>query len=174
MMEPIRITSYNVCYTKLLRSQSDKKIEGVNNNQRYPFAHDNRHCFDANMSLELGKRWTFNTAFVYKSGAATTMPLSHYFYENVPFALYSERNAYRLPAYHKLDLSISKKSKLKEGRRWSSEFTIGVNNVYNRENTFAVFMSVAPLYINEQRYYGYLKQLYLFGAMPFINYSFKF
>lgn len=157
----------NVSYTL---AKSEKTIEGINYNQPYPFSHDNRHCIDANVSIDFGKRWTFMSSFVYKSGAATTMIESYYFYEGIPFAIYSNRNGYRLPAYHKLDMAITKKSKEKEGRNWASELSFGVNNIYNRKNTFVVFLNKASnLNLN-----GPIKQLYLFGTIPFLSYAIKF
>jgi len=157
----------NIAYTL---SKSEKTINEINNNKAYPFRLDNRHIFDINLNYELGKRWIVKSSFTYKSGAATTMVTGYYFWEDIPFSIYSERNAYRLPAYHKMDIALTKKSKEKAGRKWSSEWSFGANNIYNRKNTFAVYMKNGT--INNR--YGSIAQLSFFGIMPFISYSIKF
>ncbi len=168
----------NVSYTL---AKAEKNIPGVNNGATYPFANDNRHLLNANINLQLGKRWVAMANFTYKSGAATTIMTGYYFYEDIPFAIYSSRNGYRLPAYHTLDIAFTRQSKPKENRNWVSEWSFGVNNVYNRKNTFAVFFYSAPLGVNvdewgiwDYRIFGVTKQLYLFGALPFVSYSIKF
>ena len=47
---------------------------------------------------------------------------------------YSELNQGRLPYYHRLDASISKKMKL--GKKINMDITASVTNIYNRENIF--------------------------------------
>jgi hypothetical protein len=157
----------NVSYTL---SETEKIIDGINNNRPFPASTDIRHTANVNMNIELGKRWVAMTNFTFKSGAPITMVKGYYFFENIPFAYYSERNGYRLPAYHSLDIAFVKKSKQKEGRKWVSEWTFGVNNAYNRKNTFAVFFDKG---LNVSGY-GNMKQLYLFGRMPFVSCSVKF
>jgi hypothetical protein len=156
----------NIAYTL---SKSEKTINGINNNEPYPFMHDNRHCFDINLNYAINDRWSFMIGFTYKSGAATTMAKGFYFWEDIPFTFYSARNGYRLPAYHRMDIAFTRKNRVKPGRRWTSEWTFGINNVYNRQNIFALYMERVS-YNN----FGDIKQLSLFGVMPFVSYKIKF
>jgi len=174
----------NISYTL---SKTEKQIEGINENEPYPFSFDNRHCINANINVKITDKWSFMSNFTYKSGAATTMVESFYFYEAIPFAVFSKRNGYRLPDYHNLDVAFTRKSNVKKNRKWVSELTFGVNNIYNRKNVFTVFLNHGADGASYQKYsengyyypysyseYGHMKFLYLFGAMPFISYSIKF
>jgi hypothetical protein len=97
------------------------------------------------------------------------MAKGFYFWEDIPFTFYSARNGYRLPAYHRMDIAFTRKNRVKPGRRWTSEWTCGINNVYNRQNIFALYMERVS-YNN----FGDIKQLSLFGVMPFVSYKIKF
>jgi hypothetical protein len=103
------------------------------------------------------------------------MAKGFYFWEDIPFTFYSARNGYRLPAYHKMDIAFTRKNKVKPGRRWSSEWSFGINNVYNRQNIFALFMDKGSTRVESNvREYDNIKQLTLFGVMPYISYRIKF
>lgn len=157
----------DVAYTL---AKSEKKINEINNNKTYPFKHDNRHCLNINVNYALSKRWKVMSSFTYKSGATTTIAKGVFYWESVPFTHYSERNAYRLPAYHKMDVGFKRKNKEKPGRKWTSELSFGINNIYNRKNIFTI--SLDREYGVAQN--GKMKQLSLFGVMPYISYSFNF
>ena len=76
------------------------------------------------------------------------------------------RNNFRLPAYHRMDVSANFHKQKKRGRRtWS----ISVYNVYNRKNPYLVYRG----------YKGHsdtpvLKQLSLFPIIPSVSYIYKF
>ena len=43
---------------------------------------------------------------------------------------------YRMPDYHRLDLSLTFKGK--PGKKWQDELNVSVYNVYNRHNAWAI------------------------------------
>ena len=68
---------------------------------------------------ELNKKWKFSATFVYGSGNAATLPQRFYIIGGVLTQEYSRINQYRLPSYHRLDLSAiltPKKSLTKENK----------------------------------------------------------
>lgn len=78
---------------------------------------------------------------------------------------YSERNSYKLPDYHRLDISVNFHKYHKIGQ---STFAISVYNIYNNFNT----QSVYPGFDEDNK--PALIGLCLFPIMPSISYSYKF
>ena len=81
---------------------------------------------------------------------------------------YSDRNAYRIPDTHRLDISFNYKPDGNPDTKWESSWSFGVYNVYGHKNAFSTYST----FNNEQ-----LKtfQFSVIGApIPFITYNFKF
>jgi len=147
-------------------SRVEQTIAGVNNNQTYAPRHDRRHNLSLVLSYDLGRRWQISTNYSYITGAGITVPRGIFdFGYGDAVQQYSARNAFRLPAFHQLDIGIKLKSNRK--KRWQGEWIFGVTNAYNRKNPITYYVSGTDL--NER-----VSQLYLFGLMPSINYNFKF
>ena len=80
--------------------------------------------------------WNFSASWIYSTGTPYTAPESQYFItlldgETQSYIHVSEKNAYRLPDYHRLDVSASYKF---ENDSFSGEFGLSVFNLYNRKN----------------------------------------
>jgi len=116
-------------------SRTEKKIEGINNNNWYPARQDRTHdisvaaSYDVSPRLNLGATWTFRT------GNAATLPSGKYHVDEQVVWLYTERNGYRLPDYHRLDLGAA--YKLKSWKHMESELSLGVYNAYGQQNAFS-------------------------------------
>ena len=77
----------------------------------------------------------------------------------------SSRNNYRMPNYHRLDISINIKKERKWGERtWS----FGLYNAYSRQNPFYL------QFTRDERGNSQLSQFSLFPIIPSFTYSFKF
>jgi hypothetical protein len=90
-------------------------------------------------------------------------PFPYYYHQEIQY--FKGKNAYREPAYHRLDLAINRHKEKKWGKQtWS----FGLYNAYNRQNPFYLFFG----YDN----YGNraLKQMSIFMLIPSISYSFEF
>lgn len=87
---------------------------------------------------------------------------------NLP--IYGEKNASRLPDYHRLDLSLTLKNKRKPGRRWESEWNFAVYNVYNRGNAYSVYFETDEKDQSKIKTY----KMVMFPIIPSITYNFKF
>ena len=114
---------------------------------------------------------------MYGTGNAVTLPLEKYasigttYYTSYfnGIEAFDNRNSYRMPAYHRLDIGINFKKDKKWGERvWS----IGAYNVYNRKNPFYLDFS-QEFDNNKGKFYMVLKQYSLFPIIPSISYSFK-
>jgi outer membrane receptor for ferrienterochelin and colicin len=158
-------------------SKNERTFANINNGHSYPYRYDRRHDFSIVINHEFAENIVFSASWVYQTGNAITLANNHYQIINhdsysdngyifTDVHLYNGRNVYRMPAFHKLDISVSFIKKKKRGiRTW----VIGVYNAYSRYN---------PYYL----YYKYdkadekikLYQYSLFPIIPSITYSFKF
>ncbi len=106
-------------------SWSENKIAGINNGEWYTASNDRRHDFcvigiyQASPSWELSAMWRYNT------GQALTAPSAKYEIDGRTFYYYAERNGYRAPASHRLDLSASH---TKKWRRSTHIWSFGIYN----------------------------------------------
>ncbi|MBK7130414.1 MAG: TonB-dependent receptor [Crocinitomicaceae bacterium] len=151
-------------------SRTQKQIDGINNNKPYLAKSDQTHNLSVTVSYEFSKQLSVSANFIYSTGSAVTMPIGKYEYMGMVIPLYSDRNAKRLPDYHRLDFAATWKVKQKEGKRWQSEWVFSVYNVYNRANAYQINFKQNPDNANET----VAEMMYLFGIIPSITYNFKF
>lgn len=150
-------------------SRTEKQIEGINNNEWYVARQDRTHDLSIVAIYDLSKRWIVSGTFVYYTGNAVSFPSGKYTMDNQVIFLYTERNGYRMPAYHRMDLSAT--VKLGSGKkRYSSELAIGLYNVYGRENAYAITFQENP----EDPSRTQAVRTALFRFVPSITYNFKF
>lgn len=153
-------------------SRSMRTINGINNGEEYASNHDKPHQFSATASFTHSKRWTFAANFVLTSGAPITYPEGKYAYSGFIVPGYNNRNADRLPAYHRLDISATLKTRRERGK-----WIFGIYNAYNRLNASTIYfrekLNITDTGIEhtgktEAVKYG------IFGIIPSVSYEFKF
>ncbi len=84
--------------------------------------------------------------------------------------VYSDRNAYRMPDYHRMDMSVSLKSKEKPGRKWNYDLNLSVYNLYARKNAWAINFVQDETDPNVT----YAEMTYLFPIIPALTFNFNF
>lgn len=151
-------------------SRALRKIEGVNNGNTYPAAYDRPHNLNVVMNYRLNSRINLSATWVYSSGSPVTLPTGWYEYQNQFIPVYSDRNAHRLPDYHRLDLSASIKSRNGSGGSFYGEWTFSVYNAYYRKNTWMLDFRQNE---NEPGKLDAYK-VYLFPILPSVTYNFYF
>jgi len=119
-------------------SYAEREIKEINFGNPYPAPYDKPNDISFVSTYELNKRWTFGATWVYSTGSPITFPISSYETGNLVLPIYSKRNSYRMPDYHRLDISISFKNKEKPNRAWNSEWNLSIYNAYNRHNAWAI------------------------------------
>ncbi len=149
-----------------------RTFKDLNNGNRYPAKYDRRHDLSVVASYELNKKWTVSTVFIYGSGNAITLPTNYYFISGSVVPDYSELNAYRLFAYHRLDLSAVYTPKPKKKRKWESSWAFSIYNLYSRQNPY--FLYVDTQGDLNQGVQAKVKQVSIFPILPSITYNFKF
>jgi hypothetical protein len=90
--------------------------------------------------------------------------------------IFSDRNKYRMPPYHRLDVSLTLEENLRKKHMWKGSWTFSIYNFYGRDNTYSVFYKKSPQSIygtNESRYDIY--RMSIIGIpVPSVTYNFKF
>ncbi|WP_149244496.1 TonB-dependent receptor [Dyadobacter sp. 32] len=158
---------YQISYTW---SKTSRKIAGINNDNPYPTRDDRRHALAITSLCTFPKKRTeFSANFVMNSGAPITMPTNTFYYQGALFYEYDGRNQYRLPIYHRLDISLIVHKKPKGSREGSWIFSI--HNVYDRKNVFSA-VSRTEDWANFQLYS--VVGLAPFGIVPSITYNLAF
>lgn len=158
-------------------SKTMRKIDGVNQGIEFPANYDRRHALNVSGSYELNRRWTFGATFTYGTGRPVTIPSGKYEYGSYKPDLVTERNGYRLPDFHHLDLSATLNPKRGENRRFKGQWVFSVYNVYSRQNAFALYTRTVQDDDGNIIGDGTQKEarmIYLFPLMPFVTYNFKF
>ncbi|MCY0978226.1 TonB-dependent receptor [Chryseobacterium wangxinyae] len=149
-------------------SKTERKINGINDNEWYNARQDKTHDLSMVATYELNPKWSFSGLFVYSTGNAVTFPTGKYELQNQTIFQYSSRNADRMPAYHRMDLSATYEPN--KNKRWKSSWTFGIYNVYGRENAYTIAFEDNPDKPGTTR----AVQTSLFKFVPNITYNFKF
>lgn len=159
-------------------SKVTRKIDGVNQGNEFAANHDRRNVVNLAVTYDLNDRWQFGSIFTYSTGRPITLPSGRYTHGSYNVDLVTERNGYRLPAYHRLDLSATWNRKPKHPeRRWRGQYVFSIYNVYNRHNPFTVYTRVAQDKDGNVIGDGTQKEarlIYLFPIYPSVTWNFKF
>jgi len=149
-------------------SKTERKINGINDNNWYNARQDKTHDLSVVATYELNQKWSFSGLFVYSTGNAVTFPTGKYDLLGQTIFQYSKRNADRMPAYHRMDLSATYEPN--KNKRWKSSWSFGIYNVYGRENAYTIAFEDNPDNPGTTR----AMQTSLFKFVPNITYNFKF
>ena len=147
-------------------SWSKTQIDGINQGRWYDANNDRRHDINIVAMYHLNKRWNLSASWVFNSGQAFTAPSGKYMVEDNWVYYYTERNGYRAPDMHHLDVSATW---TKRYRNRTHKLVFGIYNLYNRYNPFLINF--------EDGDYGAgtkAKQFSLFGIVPSVSFNIKF
>ena len=145
-------------------SWSETRIDGINNGQWYKANNDRRHDVDIVAVYTLSPRWTLQATWLYCSGQAFTAPSGKYEVEGNWVYYYKERNGYRAPATHRMDVS-STWSTITPKSHTKREWTFGIYNLYNRYNPYLINFED-----NDDGANTRAVQYSLFGLVPSVTY----
>ncbi len=149
-------------------SKTERKINGISNNNWYNAKQDRTHDIAVVGIYQLNKKWTLSANWIYYTGSAVTFPAGKYRIDDQTVYYYTERNAYRMPAYHRLDIGAT--WLLKQKKRFSSELTISLYNAYGRENAYTIQFRDNK----DDPEKTEAVQTALFKYIPSVSYNFKF
>lgn len=159
-----RLTGW-VSYTL---SKSEQKIDGINEGKWYDAYQDRTHDISVVGIYELNRKWTLSAAWVYYTGNAITYPSGKYQIDGKDVMYYAERNGYRSPAYHRLDLGAT--CLLKKTAKFESELAFSLYNAYGRKNAYMIEFRTNDDNPDRTSAYRYS----LFTYVPSVSWNFKF
>jgi hypothetical protein len=155
---------YTLAWTNL-------SFPALNNGKTFPAKYDRRHDLSVVGSYQFNKKWTVSTVFIFGSGNAITLPTAYYFIDAQIQQLYSALNAYRLPPYHRLDLSVTYTPQHKKPKKWQGSWTLSIYNVYNRQNPYFLYVDMEGTVATGVKMSVY--QVSILPILPSITYNFK-
>lgn len=161
-------------------SRTERRFPELNHGKVFPYRYDRTHDLSIVASYPLNAKWELSAVFVYGTGNALTIPTGRFTYnlgynpDNQQPILtninqYDKVNDYRMPSYHRLDLSLTYTRGPKSTRRFRSSWNFSVYNVYNRANPYFLYFKADE---DLQTIMG--KQVYLFPIVPSATWNFNF
>jgi len=163
--------AYTLSRSEQLTAGKNANEPGINNGEWYSTPFDKTHDFSINASYKLNKKWKFNSNFVFQTGQPANYPVNQYEYQgiNVPVYDANRRNANRLPAYHRFDISATLTPEKNKNRTWQGEWVFGIYNLYGRQNAASLAFRQ-----NQETFRNEAVQTSIFGVVPSVTYNFKF
>ena len=162
----------------------------LNNGNPFPAKYDRRHDLSIVASYQVTKNIDLSATWVFSTGNTATLAYEEYTqaydtpegyrYDLPTFGDYSitqfdnslsytsGRNNFRMPNYHRMDISANFRRQLKHCSR---VINLSVYNLYNRKNPYMIYESADHTY---QGYNAALVQISLFPILPSIAYTLNF
>ena len=153
---------------------SNRRFAELNKGQRFPYKYDRRHDASLVVIHQFSPTLTLSGTWVYGTGNTVTLSEARYSLGSffAPYEDYGSRNGYRMRAYHRLDLDLSKTKK----KRWGEVVnSFSLYNAYSRRNPYYIYLDNGS-----QDQYGNVtkeasfRQISLFPIIPSFSKSFKF
>lgn len=163
-------------------SKAERQFDNLNWGEKFYARYDRRHDISFVMTHRFSNRFDIGLTWVYGTGNAVTLPTQNVStpyiqyvtggFGNNEYEYYGQRNNYRMPAYHRMDIGFNFHKQKKHGiRSWN----IGFYNAYSRQNPFFLYFEEnSPEEYKATGKSRSLKQLSLFPIIPSISYSYKF
>ncbi len=149
-------------------SKSERKIDGINSGDWYRAKQDRTHDLSVVTMYDITPKLTISALFVFYTGNAVTFPSGKYTVDGQTQFLYTNRNGYRMPNYHRLDLGVN--WVVKETEKFESSWNFSMYNVYGRENAYSISFRENADNPNITE----AVQVSLFRWIPAVTYNFKF
>lgn len=153
-----------------LRQDDDRVAMPINSGEWYPSEYDRPHEVKAVLNYKFTERYSFSSNFNYATGRPTTLPAGKYYdmHNQKYMPYYTDRNAYRIPDYMRLDVAFNIEPTHKLTSFLHASFSIGVYNVLARKNAYNIYYVTEDNQVN-----GY--KLSVFGtAIPFVSLNIRF
>jgi len=149
-------------------SKTLREFPSINGGAVFPAKQDRPHNLSVVLMYSLRPALTLSATWIYLSGNVVTFPSGRYIIDGNMVPYYTERNGYRMPDYHRLDLGLTWQRK--KTSHFESSWNFSVYNVYARDNAYAINFQQDP---NDPAKMQAV-QLSLFRIVPAITYNFKF
>jgi hypothetical protein len=150
-------------------SRSLRTFDDINDGAEFPAKQDRIHDVAIVAMYNVSDRVKLSANWIYYTGAAVTFPSGKYEIEGITVPLYSERNGYRMPEYHRLDVGVTVEPK-KKNPRFESSWNFSAYNAYARRNAYAITFQQN---VDNPEQTEAVRTT-LFRIVPSVTYNFKF
>lgn len=152
-------------------SWSNRQFDELNLGKTFPYRYDKRHDISIVINHKLKKSIELSGVWTLSTGGAMTIPIAfivNNFNGNVSagnmVTIYGDKNSYRMPVYHRLDLGVNF---IKEKKHCTRIWNFSIYNMYARKNPFFVYYKT---YTNPPGF----SQLSILMFVPSVSYQIKF
>lgn len=160
--------TWDLAYTLL---RSERQYDEINNGHWFSDKFDRRHNLALVGEYKINDRWSTSASFIYATGNCLNLPAGRMWVMGTIMNDYDGYNSFRMPPYHRLDISATYRLQTKVFK--ASELDFSVINVYDRANPYFLFYKVTQgsdaydVKISAQ-------QVSLFPLLPSIGWRVKF
>lgn len=136
----------------IIKVDGESYWEKINNGISYPANYDKPHVINAVANVRINRRISISSNLAYSTGRPITLPQSILYINNNPYVEYSERNAYRIPDYFRMDISLTVEGNLKRKKFMHSYWVFSIYNLTGRKNAYSVYFVSDNGYIKGYQY----------------------
>lgn len=156
-------------------SKTTRTFPDINDGEEFYAKYDRRHDFEVIANYSLNSRWTFSAVFVYATGNTATMPVDFYLIEGNVVTEYGKRNSYRMPDYHRMDLSATWNLKPLKVQSMAVENSLvfSIYNLYNRLNPYFIYIDYDGDALDGDLT-AHAKLVSVFPILPSVTWNFRF
>ncbi len=153
-------------------SYANRQFPNLNGGRVFPARFDRRNDISVVGAYTLNNRWKLGASFVYATGQPLTIPVRRYIIEGIVTYQYGDRNAFRMEAIHRLDVSATYQKETT--KRLKSSWTFAIYNVYARQNPFFYYIeSTGSPYDNSIKLQARKVSIFPF-PIPSVTWNFTF
>jgi hypothetical protein len=172
-----RLTGWaSYTYSRSMRhTTSPYAADQINQNRYFRSSGDQPHSIVMVGNYHITRRWSVSGTFNYSTGRPVTLPEQKYQYNGKQYIYYSDRNEYRLPDYHRLDVAVTHDETLRLKQPWKGSWTFSILNLYAQKNPYSVFYK-ATSNVETKFYQKFnLYKMYIIEKpIPTMTYNFTF
>jgi hypothetical protein len=149
-------------------SKTMRQFDGINNGNAFPARHDRTHDISVVAMYSISSKLKLSANWIFYTGNAVTFPSGKYKIDGKITGYFTERNGYRMPDYHRLDIGLL--WNVSKSENYESSWSFSIYNAYARENAYFIdFREIEDSPGNTEAV-----QVSLFRAIPSVSYRFKF
>jgi len=172
-----RLTGWaSYTYSRSMRHTTSPFVsDQINGNRYYPSSFDKPHNIVVMGNYHITRRWWVSGTFTYNTGKPVTLPELKYQFDDRQYIYFSDRNKYRLPDYHRLDVAITWDETLRLKQKWRGSWTLSILNLYGQKNPYSVFYKSTTQLESKFNASSNLYSLFIIERpIPTLTYNFTF
>ena len=149
-------------------SKTERQFEAINSGDWFSARQDRTNDVSVVGMYDINDRLAVSASWLFYTGDAVTMPSGQYLIDGNIVPLYTERNGYRMPDYHRLDLSLTLKGK--QTQKFQSSWNFSIYNAYARQNAYSISFEESETVPGTME----AVQFSLFSIIPSVTWNFNF